>query len=1521
MNRAAGAASDAVKFLAGGGEMGFLLRDFDWAAHPLGEPSLWPQSLKTAIRIMLTSRQPIWIGWGEELYFFYNDAYRSIVGGKHPRAVAEPAKIVWQEIWGDIGPMLATAMTGSEGTYVEEQLLIMERNGYPEETYYTFSYSPIPDDDGTPGGIICANTEDTERVIGERQLALLRDLADRCANARSWADVCRLSAQALQQNAYDLPFALIYMGETETAPLRLLGHAGLSTDHDGVPQLLERDADWPWPAGQVLPSSEALTVADLRDRLAGPVPAGAWSRPAAQAALLRIAPTGDIGPSGLLVAGLNPFRLFDEAYSDFLRLVAGQIGAAVANANAYEQERKRAEALAELDRAKTTFFSNVSHEFRTPLTLMLGPLEESLANSASLPADEVERLKLVQRNSSRLLKLVNTLLEFSRIEAGRTQAVFEPTDLGAFTAELASNFRSATERAGLELNIDCAAQAELVFVDREMWEKIVLNLLSNAFKFTFDGEIQVRLTHVADRAVLEIADTGTGIPASQLPHLFDRFQRIEGAKGRSFEGSGIGLALVKELVDLHGGALTAESVEGRGSVFRVVIPLGKTHFPPEQVRQADAAQPAANRARPYVEEALSWLPGADEKQASPVEELVLGDEPVGVPHVRAKILLADDNADMRTYLKRLLQARHDCVAVADGEEVLEQLRRDRFDLVLSDAMMPRLDGFGLLKAIRSDASFRDLPVIMLSARAGEEASVEGLAAGADDYLTKPFSARELMARIDGALAMARVRRERNQALAEEAQTLETLNRIGNTVAAELNLGRAVQVVTDAATELTGAAFGSFFYNVLNEQGESYTLYTLSGVPREAFSRFPMPRNTAVFSPTFKGEGIVRSDDILADPRYGQNEPHYGMPKGHLPVRSYLAAPVVSRSGEVLGGLFFGHPEPGIFTDRAERLVVGIAAQAAIAIDNARLYQAAQSEIEARKRTETALRASEEKLLHLNQTLEERVAERTTSLANANEELRKEAQEREIVEAALRHSQKMEAVGNLTGGIAHDFNNLLQVVGGNLQLLAKDVAGQTKSEQRVRNALAGVSRGAKLASQLLAFGRRQPLAPKVVNLGRLVRNLDELLRRALGEGIEIETVIAAGLWNTLVDPAQVENALLNLAINARDAMNGHGRLTIETGNAALSDEYARAHDEVTPGQYVMLAVTDTGSGMTAEVKERAFEPFFTTKPEGQGTGLGLSMVYGFARQSSGHIKIYSELGQGTTVRLYLPRAAQPEDVAIEVENGPVVGGTETVLVVEDDDEVRTTVVELLTELGYHVLKARDAQSGLAIVESGMPIDVLFTDVVMPGPLRSPELARQARTRLPEIAVLFTSGYTDNAIVHSGRVDPGVELLSKPYTREALARRLRHVLSNRPQRRPPVEPGSTGRDDTPCQGASWRILLVEDDALIRMATADMLSDLGHEVIEAGDGKQAQAILQAQPIDLLITDIGLPGISGTALAKAARASNADLPVIFATGVTASADDEIFTAVPGAVFLDKPYSIPRLTEAIAAVRAKSGG
>ncbi|RDJ03245.1 hybrid sensor histidine kinase/response regulator [Rhizobium grahamii] len=519
------------------------------------------------------------------------------------------------------------------------------------------------------------------------------------------------------------------------------------------------------------------------------------------------------------------------------------------------------------------------------------------------------------------------------------------------------------------------------------------------------------------------------------------------------------------------------------------------------------------------------------------------------------------------------------------------------------------------------------------------------------------------------------------------------------------------------------------------------------------------------------------------------------------------------------------------------------------------------------------------------------------------------------ELALQQAQKMEAIGNLTGGVAHDFNNLLQIVGGNLQLLVKDVAGNERAQSKISNALAGVDRGSKLAAQLLAFGRRQALDPRVVNVGRLIRAVDEMLRRTIGEGIEVETVISGGLWNTLIDPMQIENAVLNLAINARDAMDGFGRLTIEAGNAYIDDAYARQHQDVEPGQYVSLSVTDTGTGMPPELIEKVFEPFFSTKPEGKGTGLGLSMVYGFVRQTGGHVKIYSEPGHGTTVKIYLPRSMQQEDLEVGNSDLPIEGGPETILVAEDDEGVRMTVVEMLQELGYRVLKAPDAAAALSIIESGVHIDMLFTDVVMPGPLKSSEMARKAKERLSHLAVLFTSGYTENSIVHGGRLDPGVQLLSKPYTREALARKIRHVLNNEKHARAVLERKLTAKAGTPAAPATSnderprRILLVEDDMLIQMAAADMLSELGCDVLEAGSAEEALELLEKTVPDILVTDLGLPGMSGHDFCRQVRKRWPSLGIVFATGSDRVPDMEDTSRT---ALLLKPYGVEDLERAL---------
>ena len=615
--------------------------------------------------------------------------------------------------------------------------------------------------------------------------------------------------------------------------------------------------------------------------------------------------------------------------------------------------------------------------------------------------------------------------------------------------------------------------------------------------------------------------------------------------------------------------------------------------------------------------------------------------------------------------------------------------------------------------------------------------------------------REVAARTRDAVERTRAA----AALREEQRTLATLNEVGTVLAAELDLERVVQMVTDAGVDLTGAQFGAFFYNVLDPKGESYMLYTLSGVDRAAFDKFPMPRNTAVFAPTFGGEGVVRSDDILADHRYGKSAPHSGMPKGHLPVRSYLAVSVKSRSAEVLGGLFFGHPEPGRFLPRHERLMVAIAAQAAIAIDNARLFKTAQHELDERRNAEARLR-------NLNDTLEERIAAATA--------------ERVQVEERLRQSQKMEAVGQLTGGLAHDFNNLLAGISGSLELLQARVAqGRIGDLDRYLVAAQGASkRAAALTHRLLAFTRRQTLDPKPTDVNRLVSGMEELVRRTMGPQVAVEIVGAGGLWTTLVDPNQLENALLNLCINARDAMPDGGRLTIETGNKWLDARAARERD-LPPGQYVTLCVSDTGTGMTPEVIRRAFDPFFTTKPIGMGTGLGLSMIYGFVQQSGGQARIYSEAGQGAMVCLYLPRhhgEAASEDAPTELAGAPRAGQGETVLVVDDEPTVRMLVTEVLEDLGYTAIEAADGPAGLKVLRSDVRIDLLVTDVGLPGGMNGRQVADAGRAVRPELKVLFITGYAENAVLSHGHLDPGMHVLTKPFAMEALASRIKDLIVN-------------------------------------------------------------------------------------------------------------------------------------------------
>lgn len=737
-----------------GGALAKLVYGFDWTNTPLGPIEGWPQSLKTIVRVMLTSRFAMWMSWGPELTFLYNDAYAKMtLGKKHPWALGRPAQKVWEEIWNDIGPRIQRVLDTGEATWEEALLLFLERSGYREETYHTFSYSPLTGDDGEIAGNFCVVTEETDRVIGERRLKTLRALATELSKTITEEDVVSSVWRSLSENDRDLPFTLTYLLSQDGKQVRLVCRTGIAAGHPAAPEVIElAEVNQTWPIRDLLSGKDSVVVEDLSERF-GALPAGAWDRPPNRALLLPITSQAAGTPAGIIVTALNPFRPLDVSYAGFLNLIAGQIAASIANARAYEGEKKRAEALAEIDRAKTLFFSNVSHEFRTPLTLMLAPLEDMLAESDSLAPHQHERLVIAHRNSLRLLKLVNTLLDFSRIEAGRFQASYEPTDLSQLTSDLASVFRSAIERAGLTFIVNSPKLGKPVYVDRELWEKIVFNLLSNAFKFTFDGEIEVSIYECDAGVELAVRDTGTGIPAEEVSHLFERFYRVKNAHARTFEGSGIGLALVQELAKQHGGSARVESAMGQGSTFRVTIPLGKDHLPAERIGAKRTLTSTTLGAETYVEEALHWLPELQNGQD------VLTPEPPGLPGAqrRSRILLADDNSDMREYVRTLLSSSCDVQDVPDGEAALEAIRERPPDLVLTDVMMPKLDGFGLLKALRSDERTAGIPVIMLSARAGEESRVEGLSAGADDYLTKPFSARELLARVNSHLKMTRIR--------------------------------------------------------------------------------------------------------------------------------------------------------------------------------------------------------------------------------------------------------------------------------------------------------------------------------------------------------------------------------------------------------------------------------------------------------------------------------------------------------------------------------------------------------------------------------------------------------------------------------------------------------------------------------------------------------------------------------------------------------------------------------------------
>ncbi|AVS77960.1 hybrid sensor histidine kinase/response regulator [Paracidovorax avenae] len=872
----------------GQSEMARRMRQHDWEATPLGPPERWPLGLKAALRILLTSRFEMWVGWGPDIAFFYNDAYRPTLGTKHPHALGRPTAEVWAEIWDDVKGRMHAVYQRGESTWDSSLMLLIDRagTGTLEETYHTFSYSPLLDDDGRVNGLFCAVSEETRRVISERRLAILHELGAAMSLGGTRQQVVDGACLTLANAQKDLPFSLIYLYDAH-GTARLACNAGVPSGHRLAPREIAPSAPWPWRLDR-LAAGEAAFAVPLEP--AADTPTGAWQVPPHAAFVVALPPQGDARSAGFLVCGANPLRPGDDAETrSFVQLLAGQVAPAIAQAEALESRTAERDRLCELFSKAPGF-----------MCVLRGP--------------------------------------------------------------------------------------------------------DHVFEFVNDS-----------------------------------YQQLIGRR------------------DLEG----------------------------KSIREA----------------------------------------------------------------------------------------------------LPELQGQGIHELL--DEVYRS---------------------------GRPY------------------------------------------------IGKNLKVMLQ------------------REPGGPLTEHYLN----------------FIYQPTLDGMGAVN----------------------------------------------------GIFAEGYDV---------------------------------TDQRMAEQELRALNSHLESRVAERTRDLEDALTRLTAESREREAIQEALRQSQKMEAVGQLTGGLAHDFNNLLATISGSLELLNRRVA-QGRFDDLARYVTVGqgaARRAASLTHRMLAFSRRQTLDPKPTDVNRLVRGMEELIRRTIGPETELEVVNAVGLWTTHVDPHQLESALLNLCINSRDAMPGGGRLTIETANAWMDERAGRERD-LPPGQYVSLCVTDTGTGMAPEVMRRIFEPFFTTKPIGMGTGLGLSMVYGFARQSGGQVRAYSEPGMGTTMCIYLPRhEAQPEDSDIPTMQLPEAGeGSGVVLVVDDEPSVRALVVEVLHEMGYQTIEAHDGASALQVLQSRTHLDLLITDVGLPGGMNGRQLADGGRLTRPDLQILFITGYAENAAVGNGHLERGMHVLTKPFTLDALAHRVRTLIRQPP-----------------------------------------------------------------------------------------------------------------------------------------------
>jgi PAS domain S-box-containing protein len=1295
--------------------------ELDWSQTSIGRRDQWPQSLRTAVSICMDSRFPILIWWGPDLIKIYNDAYAPILGDKHPAALGAPGRVVWPEIWPVIGPMLDQVLREGKATWSDDQLLMMNRHGYLEETYFTFSYSPIRDESGGVGGIFTAVTETTLRVIGERRLDTLRQLAASAGAAKSTADACRNAAAILATNPQDIPLAALYLRRNDGRFERVQSTGGAP---DAVPRIID--------AATEIPNAFTMPLE---------VP-------------------GEPEPQGLLIATVSPHRAFDDEYRTFLQLVCGHIASAIANATAFEVQRRRAESLAELDRAKTAFFSNVSHEFRTPLTLMLAPVEDLLADS-SVHGETRARLELAHRNALRLLKLVNALLDFSRFEAGRVDASFEEVDLAALTTDLAGVFRSAIERAGLRLIVDAPPVGEPVFVDREMFEKMLLNLLSNALKFTLEGEIEVSLRRAGDRVEVAVRDTGTGISSDELTHVFERFHRVQNARGRTNEGSGIGLALVQELAKLHGGSVRVESEENRGSTFTISLPLGAAHLPADRSGPARGVASTARSVEAFVEEAERW-------SGEPLETAAKE------PRTHGRILLADDNADMREYVQRLLRDSYEVEAVGDGVAALEAALREPPALVLSDVMMPRMNGFALLRALRENERTREVPVILLSARAGEESKVEGLDAGADDYLTKPFSAKELLARVHAQVRLQQIRHDAQAAIRDSEAKFATAfdhSPLALTITT-LDDGRLVEV-NEGFVRLSGYTREE----ALGRTIEELHLWIDRSVRMQGLAKLRVGDHVSDVEARFRTKngdervGVISAAIVDINHRKcvlssvaditDRKRTNEALRASEKRFREFAdTAPAMLWITEADGACSFLSRGWYEFTGQTEQEALGFGWTAAVHPDDRAVAQQAflaGNTHHGQISFDYRIRRADGEYRWALDTGHPRFSESGEFLGYIGSVI-------DITDRKLAEQAKDQFLSTLS----HELRTPLTSGYGWVKLLARSRDGDLL-DTGLRAIEESFVNQMKLIDDLLDVSRiasgklRIDLQP--LDLGHVVDAAVEMVRPSADAK---EIVLRIDQRDSIAvrgDAARLKQVFWNLLVNAIKFTPPRGTVDVRV---TTNDDLAE------------VAVTDSGEGIDPNFLPHVFDRFrqadASSSRKHGGLGLGLSIVASLIDAHGGQVSAESDgQGKGATFRVSLPlveqsRVRAPRGVHAGNANDLLAGAR--IIIVDDDEAARQIMTTAFERAGAFVRTFNNANEAFDAVYQWRP-DILVSDLAMPHEdgYSLIRRLRDAGNRVPALAITAYVREEDQARVY----DAGFQRhVAKPFDPEDLVRTVRDLV---------------------------------------------------------------------------------------------------------------------------------------------------